>query len=144
MDGPRKGYLHYLFLLNLSNHYFRVLLWSLRGGEGQEPWDINASQEGGCSEQAYFNRTHRCIILLYRRNTFLKQMLHSGPLYFLCVLKLSPSPFCGSIYFSVASWRFDVPGESPNLIPSAHLAPCNPGHPLWETVVFLSHLRVLL
>lgn len=33
--------------LNLPNHYFRILLWSLSGGEGQELWEINASRGGG-------------------------------------------------------------------------------------------------
>lgn len=104
----------------------------------------------GCSEQAYFIFTRDRTILVSLSSCFIKeitfseQMFHTGLPYFPGILKLSPSPFCGSIYFSVASWRSDVPGESPNLNPSAHLAPCNPGHPLWETVVFLSHLRVPL
>lgn len=102
----------------------------------------------GCSEQAYFTRDRTVLVSLsscfIKEITFSEQMLHTGLPCFPRILKLSPSPFGGSIYFSVASWRSGVLGESPNLIPSAHLAPCNPGHPLWETVVFLSHLRVLL
>lgn len=87
-------------------------MWSLRGGEGQELWEINASQEGECSEQAYFIFTRDRIVLVsvsscsIEEITFSKQMLHSGLLYFPCTLKLSPSPFVG-VYIS--QWHLGGP-----------------------------------